>query len=219
MVSPCPLISKSSCLCNVSGDCFEGANYNWCYPHLHFLYFSSRASSLYLYLLSLSFTFTMWSTGTSNPLNGALSFLLAITKCCRLADIRWSVCLLKYQKSLHVSFSGTYSGLYIYHLSVRSNFNFFFFCGGGVFSVFKNFHRLFTRDLEWGKLVIVCIPYIYIYIYIYIYMSRFQFLDKTDCISHCTNTLGKGMNPVNLPSPMGKSEDWLGYSALVRQLV
>ena len=31
-----------------------------------------------------------------------------------------------------------------------------------------------------------------------------QFLDKTDCISHSTNTLGKGMNPIILPPAMGK---------------
>ena len=53
---------------------------------------------------------------------------------------------------------------------------------------------------------------IYIYIYIYIYISskemdtatRFQILDETDCISHSTNTLGKGMNPIILPPAMGK---------------
>ena len=28
--------------------------------------------------------------------------------------------------------------------------------------------------------------------------------DETDCISHCTNTLGKGMNPIILPPAMGK---------------
>ena len=27
---------------------------------------------------------------------------------------------------------------------------------------------------------------------------------KTDCISHSTNTLGKGMNPIILPPAMGK---------------
>ena len=25
---------------------------------------------------------------------------------------------------------------------------------------------------------------------------RVQILDEADCISHCTNTLGKGMNPI-----------------------
>ncbi len=29
-------------------------------------------------------------------------------------------------------------------------------------------------------------------------------LDETDCISHSTNTLGEGMNPIILPPAMGK---------------
>ena len=28
--------------------------------------------------------------------------------------------------------------------------------------------------------------------------------DETDCISHSTNTLGEGMNPIILPPAMGK---------------
>ena len=31
-----------------------------------------------------------------------------------------------------------------------------------------------------------------------------QILDLTDCISHSTNALGKGMNPIILPPAMGK---------------
>ena len=31
-----------------------------------------------------------------------------------------------------------------------------------------------------------------------------QILDETDCISHSTNTFGKGMNPIILPPAMGK---------------
>ena len=34
--------------------------------------------------------------------------------------------------------------------------------------------------------------------------TRVQILDGTDCISHSTNTLGKGMNPIILPPAMGK---------------
>ena len=29
-------------------------------------------------------------------------------------------------------------------------------------------------------------------------------LDEADSISHCTNTLGKGMNPIIIPPVMGK---------------
>ena len=30
-------------------------------------------------------------------------------------------------------------------------------------------------------------------------VTRVQILDETDCISHSTNTRGKGMNPIILP--------------------
>ncbi len=49
--------------------------------------------------------------------------------------------------------------------------------------------------------------------------TQVQILDDTDCISHSTNTLGKGMNPIILPPAMGKQQDRIGSSALVRQLV
>ena len=35
-------------------------------------------------------------------------------------------------------------------------------------------------------------------------VTRVQIQDETDCISHSTNTLGKGMNPIILPPAMGK---------------
>ena len=35
-------------------------------------------------------------------------------------------------------------------------------------------------------------------------VTQVQILNKTDCISHSTNTLGKGMNPIILPPAMGK---------------
>ena len=34
--------------------------------------------------------------------------------------------------------------------------------------------------------------------------TRVQILDAADCISHCTNPIGKGMNPIILPPAMGK---------------
>ena len=34
--------------------------------------------------------------------------------------------------------------------------------------------------------------------------TRVQILDETDCISHSTNTLGKGVNPIIFPPAMGK---------------
>ena len=34
--------------------------------------------------------------------------------------------------------------------------------------------------------------------------TQIKILDEADCFSHNTNTLGKGMNPIILPSAMGK---------------
>ena len=34
--------------------------------------------------------------------------------------------------------------------------------------------------------------------------TRVQILDEADCLSHCTNTLGKGMNPIILPPAISK---------------
>ena len=35
-------------------------------------------------------------------------------------------------------------------------------------------------------------------------LTRVPILDEADCISHYTNTLGKGLNPIILPVAMGK---------------
>ena len=50
--------------------------------------------------------------------------LLIIIKSGLLARIRWSVCMLKSNRSLCVAFSRTGAGLCIYHLLVWSNLNF-----------------------------------------------------------------------------------------------
>ena len=34
--------------------------------------------------------------------------------------------------------------------------------------------------------------------------ASLKILDEADCISHSTNTLGKGMNPIILPPAVGK---------------
>ena len=40
-------------------------------------------------------------------------------------------------------------------------------------------------------------------VYNYNSATRVQILDETDCISHCTNILRKGMNTIILPPAMG----------------
>ena len=44
--------------------------------------------------------------------------------------------------------------------------------------------------------------------------TRVQNLNETDCISHSTNTLGKGMNPIILPPAMGKIVGQTGFFSL-----
>ena len=43
---------------------------------------------------------------------------------------------------------------------------------------------------------------------------RVQIPDETDCISHSTYTLGKGMNPFTLPPAMGKIVGQTGFFSL-----
>ena len=44
--------------------------------------------------------------------------------------------------------------------------------------------------------------------------TQVQILDETDCISHNTNTLGKGTNPIILPPAMGKLVGQTGFLSL-----
>ena len=89
-------------------------------------FFSSLARSRYLSFFSFAFNFTLWSVGTakSTILQVLFLLLLIITRFSRLAEIRWSVCISKSQRSLCVSFYRIDSGLCVYHLFVLSNFNF-----------------------------------------------------------------------------------------------
>ena len=88
-------------------------------------FFNSLARSRYLSFFSHSFSFILWSAGTAkSTILQVLFFLLIIIKSGLLAEIRWSVCMLKSHKSLCVVFSGTGAGLCIYHLLVWLNWNF-----------------------------------------------------------------------------------------------
>ena len=54
----------------------------------------------------------------------SLFLLLIIIRSGRLAEMKWSVCMLKFHRSLCVSFSSTDVGFCIYNLFIWSNFNF-----------------------------------------------------------------------------------------------
>ena len=45
-------------------------------------------------------------------------------------------------------------------------------------------------------------------------VTQVQILEKTVCISHDTNTLRKGMNPIILPPVMGKIVGQTGFFSL-----
>ena len=76
--------------------------------------FSSLARSWY----SSSFSFLILLGGLQERQGSLFG-----TRCGRLAEFRWSVCISKSQKILCVSFSSTNSGLSINHLFVWSNSN------------------------------------------------------------------------------------------------
>ena len=70
-------------------------------------------------LLFLFFRCSFVVNGDSEVHNFASSlFFWIIIKSGRLAEIKWSVCMSKFQRSLCVSFSGQDVGLGIYHLFV-----------------------------------------------------------------------------------------------------
>ena len=76
-------------------------------------FFNSLARSRYLSLSSHSFSFILWSAGTAKSTIFLFLFLLIIIKSGLLAGIRWSVCMLKSQRSLCVAFSMTGAGFII----------------------------------------------------------------------------------------------------------
>ena len=78
-----------------------------------FYFAVSRDSKIHYSASSLSFFFFFF-----------FFFLSFIIRSGHLAEIRWSVCMSKSQRSLCVSFSRTDSGLCIYHFFVWSNFIF-----------------------------------------------------------------------------------------------
>ena len=91
------------------------------------------SSSIHLWTgkheLCFPFLSFLWSTGmvksTIRQVVFMYLFLLqTLIRSRRLSGIRWFVCISKSQRIVCVSFSGTNSGLCIYHLFIWSNFNF-----------------------------------------------------------------------------------------------
>ena len=98
------------------GDCTERTNYNWYHRHFHIRWlfqFSSKVE-----ILTSLFAFPQFYSGISwdgkvHNLAGSFFFsfflfffffLYTITRSVWLAEIRWSVCIIKSQRTLHVLF-------------------------------------------------------------------------------------------------------------------
>ena len=74
----------------------------------------------------------------------------------------------------------------------------------------KNHERNSVWNLLWERRTNVKRVYMYVYLGVPVvyrrrnWTRRYEFKSWADCISHFTNTLGKGMNPIILPPTMGK---------------
>ena len=76
-------------------------------------FFNSLARSRILSLFSHYFSFILWSAGTAkSTILQIFFFWLIIIRSGLLAEIRWSVCMSKSHRSLCVSFSMTYAGMW-----------------------------------------------------------------------------------------------------------
>ena len=127
MVSSRPLILKPSSprtksLLTVPSAPFTlGITVTFTFPN--FFQFPSNVEVLIFFFAFFQFYNVM--SRDSKVRNSASSlFLLTIMRFNHLAGIRWSVCILKSQGSLFVSFSWADSGLCIYQLFVWSNLDF-----------------------------------------------------------------------------------------------
>ena len=103
MVSSRPLISTSSTPCTNPSVTVPRAPITICITItfiFHSFFFSSLARFRYLSSFSLSFTLILWSAGTAkSSIWQVRFFLLIISRSGRLAENRWSVCILKSQKN------------------------------------------------------------------------------------------------------------------------
>ena len=101
-------------------------HHNWYNCHLHVPFFFRFSSNVEVHISLFTF-FQFYSVVSRDSkvdnFSGFL-FLLIIIRSGLQAEIRWSVCMSKSDRSLCVSFSRTGARLCIYHLLAWSNLNF-----------------------------------------------------------------------------------------------
>ena len=109
IVPTCPLFPKSSSpLTNLLGIVPSAPiTIGISATFLFLWFFSSLARTTYLSLFSFTFTFTVVCWYSKVYYSANCLFLLINPRSGRVADIRWSVCISKSQRSLDVSFSMT----------------------------------------------------------------------------------------------------------------
>ena len=87
-----------------------------------------REVEIFILLFTFSISVVIWDSKVDNFASSLLLLLLLlmmiIIRSGLLAEIWWSVCMSKSQRTVCVSFSRTDVGLCLYHLFVWSNFNF-----------------------------------------------------------------------------------------------
>ena len=123
-----PLISKSSSSCTnplvtvPKAPITIGITVTFTFHN----FFNSLTRPRYLFFFLLSFNFTLWLARTAKSTIQLVLFFFSWLFLGLIVGPRFSdpFCILKSQRSLYVSFFKTNSGLWIYHLFVRSNFNF-----------------------------------------------------------------------------------------------
>ena len=108
-------------------DCTKSTNHNEYKRHFHvpqFLNFPSNIEVFILLFIFFQFYFVVSRDSKVQNFASYLYFLLIIIRSSRLADIRWSVCMLKSNRNLYFSFYRTAAGLCMYNLFVWLNLNF-----------------------------------------------------------------------------------------------
>ena len=91
---------------------------------MFYSFFTSPKRCRYIFLFTYSFNFTLLPAGTAKSIIlQVICFLLIIIRSSRLAEIRWPVCIQKFQKSLCISFSRTDSRRCIYYYLLIRGFH------------------------------------------------------------------------------------------------
>ena len=126
LVSTRPPTSKSSRPFNKPFNDAKSINHNWYKSHFHvpqFFQFSCKVKVLIILFTFLQIYSVVRRDSKVDNCACYLFFLLIIIRSGLLAGITWSVCMLKSNRVLSVSFSRTGAELCIYHVFVWSNLN------------------------------------------------------------------------------------------------